>query len=326
MQLDLKHLRQILVIARTGSFAKAADELAISQPALSRSLQSLEQRLGARLFDRGRNGVAPTPTGTVLLAHAQTLLKQAAEAERDIDLLLGRAAGHLRIGAGPYPAAISVGTAVARLVQQYPGLSIDVQVNDWDELIRLVLAAQLDLAVAELMPVEFDERLSVERLPTHPGSYFCRAGHPLTLSGTVTLAELKRFPLAATVLPHRLRHVAARRRSSTAKAAKEGSTLPWIHVNTFDLARQIVLESDAIGLAVPDQIADSVEAGVLVLLDTDVAGLNTNYGIIRLGGRTLSPSAEAFLEILRDVEASVTLARSRARSSARSRAPAARPS
>ncbi|HSN73113.1 MAG TPA: LysR family transcriptional regulator [Steroidobacteraceae bacterium] len=301
MPLDLKHLRQIAVIAQTGNFAKAAQRLSISQPALSRSVQSLEHRLGTRLFDRGRSGVVPTPTGKVLLARAEELLKHAAEIEREIDLLLGRGTGHLTIGAGPYPAAISIGSAVARLTRDYPGLSVSVRVGHWDDLTRSVLEAELDLAVAELASTERDPRLTIEPLPRHPGTYFCRKGHPLTQLAVVRPADIQTYPVATTVLPQRLEHLATKRRLQEADRV-----FPWIHVNTFDLARQIVIESDAIGLAVVDQIDDEVAAGLLVSLNVELPGMYSNYGIIRLAGRTLSPAAAAFIEILRDVEARIT--------------------
>jgi DNA-binding transcriptional LysR family regulator len=323
MTVDLKHLRQIVAIAETGHFAKAATLLSISQPALSRSLQSLERRLGTRLFDRGQGGVVPTPTGRALLNHARALLKQAAEAEREIGLLVGRAAGHLRIGAGPYPAALSIGSAVAELVGRYPGLSVEVQVGDWDVLTPMVLDGQIDVAVAEIDPSEQDRRLFVERLPSHPGGYFCRAGHPLSRGRGLTFQDIRQFPLAMTVLPERLRHIADREAPRPSRGGAK-SALPWIHVNTFELARQIVLESDAIGVAVPDQIASEISQGLLKMLGVPLPGAYTNYGIITLAGRTLSPSAESFTAILRGVEAKITSMRRKSRERTRPRAAAPR--
>jgi DNA-binding transcriptional LysR family regulator len=324
MTLDLKHLRQIIAISQTGNFAKAAGLLSMSQPALSRSLQTLEQRLGARLFDRDRSGVVPTPTGQILLARAHSLLQQASEVEREVGLLIGRGTGHLRIGAGPYPAAISIGTAVARLITEFPGLSVDVEVGDWDVLTHRVLEAELDLAIVELPPSRHDDRLDVEPLSKHAGTLFCRADHPLTRLALPTLADLGAYPLAMTLLPPRLRHVVMRKRDSTARQRDHERSVPWIHVNTFELARQIVLESDAIGLALPRQIADEVAAGLLAMLAVEVPNLHTNYGIVRLAGRTLSPAAAEFIRVLREVEATVT-ERGRPGSRGRPRRRAARP-
>ena len=126
------------------------------------------------------------------------------------------------------------------------------------------------------------------------------------------------FPLAMTVIPERLSHIAGREPPRPPRS-EPPATAPWIHVNTFELARQIVLESDAIGVAVPDQIAAEINAGLLSMLDLPLPGGYTNYGIITLAGRTLSPSAETFIEILRQIEAKITM-RGRTRKAVRSRA------
>jgi len=304
MELDLKRLRQVVVIAEERSFAEAARKLALSQPALSRSLQSLETGLGGRLFDRGRGGVTPTPLGERVLAHARSLLRQAEEAQRDIDLVLGCEAGTLRIGVGPYPASISVGLSVARLIRRHPGLEITVQVDDAESLTRLVLEADVDLGVAELTWTSISDRLNVVKLPRHPASFFCRASHPLAQGRTPTLKDVAAFPLVATPLPERVWHLLGGTGPGAVPShrVRDAASRPRIQVNSFELIRRIVLESDGIGLAASAQIATDLQAGVLVALDLEVPGLESNYGVITLAGRTLSPAAEAFIGILQQTE------------------------
>lgn len=304
MDLDLRRLRQVVAIAEAGSFAGAARALTLSQPALSRSLQGLETELGGRLFDRGRGGATPTPLGERVLAHARTLLRQAEEARRDIDLALGCEAGTLRIGAGPYPASISVGLAVARLVGRHPGLEIAVQVDDAESLTRQVLTAELDLAIAELTWTEANDQLHVVKLPTHAGSFFCRASHPLARRQAPTLADVGSFPLVATPIPGRLHHLLGGAGSGAVpgRPPRDATPRPQIEVNTFELIRRIVLDSDAVGLAAAAQISGDRQAGLLVALDLRVPGLETNYGVITLAGRTPSPAAAAFVEILQQME------------------------
>jgi len=310
MELDFRRLRHVVAIADSGSFARAAQSLGLSQPALSRSLQGLEADLGGRLFDRGRGGATPTPLGQRVLSHARALLAQADEARRDIDLLLGRETGGLRIGAGPYPASISVGLAVARLIGRHPGLAITVQVDDAESLTRRVLDAQVDLAVAELSWTDASDHLDVVELPRHAGRFFCRASHPLALHRAPTLGDVAVFPLVATSLPERLEHLLQRRGSDTVpdRRRPDATLRSQIEVNSFELIRRIVLESDAVGLAATSQISADVQAGRLLALDLRLPGLESNYGIITLAGRTPSPAAEAFIEILRQVEADLDAA------------------
>ena len=89
MGLNLNQLRHLLALDRHRNFARAAEELGLTQPALTRSLQMLERIIGARLFDRDRSHVEPTAVGARLIAHARPLLDQAHEVEQDIRQLLG---------------------------------------------------------------------------------------------------------------------------------------------------------------------------------------------------------------------------------------------
>lgn len=305
MTLELRQLRYVLALDKHRNFARAAKAVGLTQPALSRSLQMLEKSLDARLFDRDRSRVEPTPIGERLLERARLLLTQARNIEQDLRQMAGLEVGLLRIGAGAYPADISVGAAIGRLVRRYPGLMADLTVTDWPELVRKVGAEELDLVVADTDVASRDDRLSVEALPQHRGSFFCRAGHPLLERGVPTLEEVRRYPFVAPALPKRLSALAARDSLGLRAQLPADTTASDIRVGSFPLAKRIVMESDAVGAAMPIQIADAVASGQLVVLDLDLPWLTTKYGIIRLANRTPSPAAEAFMEILRAVEAEI---------------------
>jgi DNA-binding transcriptional LysR family regulator len=306
MKIDLRQCRHVLALDQHRSFARAADALGLTQPALTRSLQVLEKSIGARLFDRDRVRVEPTAVGERLIERARLLVNQARDIEQDLQQMLGLEVGLLQIGAGPYPADLSVGTAVGRLVRRHPSLMVDLVVADWSELVRRVVAGELELAIADTGVAKQDDRLVVESLPQHPGSLFCRPGHPLAGQPALTLEDARRFPLVSTALPPRLAQLAAKDRKGTGAALPAGTTVPEIRVDTFALARRIVMESDAVGGAVPSQIQDSVARGDLVMLPLDLPWFKTGYGIIRLANRTPSPAATVFMEILRDVEARIS--------------------
>jgi DNA-binding transcriptional LysR family regulator len=305
MNLDLRQCRHVLALDRHRSFARAADELGLTQPALTRSLQVLEKSIGARLFDRDRTRVEPTPVGERLIERARLLVNQALAIEQDLKQMLGLEVGLLRLGAGPYPADLSVGTAVGRLLRHHPALMVDLSVADWSVLIRRVASGELELAIADTGIAQQDDRLVVESLPRHKLSFFCRPGHPLAGSATLTLEELRKYPLVGTALPPQLAALAAKDRKGMRANLPAGVTAPEIRVDTFALVRRIVMQSDAVGGAVPSQIQDSVARGELVMLPLDLPWLETAYGIIRLANRTSSPAATAFMEILREVEAGI---------------------
>jgi len=306
MNIDLRQCRHVLALDQHRSFARAADALGLTQPALTRSLQVLEKSIGARLFDRNRTRVEPTPVGERLIERARLLVNQAHDIEQDLQQMLGLEVGLLRIGAGPYPADLSVGTAVGRLVLRHPALMVDLSVADWSELIRRVASGELELAIADTGVAEQDDRLVVESLPRHQLNFFCRAGHPLASRAALSLEELRQHPLVGTSLPPQMAALAAKNKMGMRANLPSGITAPEIRVDTFALARRIVMESDAVGGAVSSQIQDSVARGELVMLPLELPWLKTNYGIIRLANRTPSPAALAFMEILRDVEARIS--------------------
>ena len=300
MSYDLRQLRHFVEVARHGNYARAAEALGLAQPTLTRNIQSLERQVGAKLLDRGRAGATPTALGLELLSRAEVLLRQAAEAERDMQLLTGRAAGHIRIGSGAYAADISVGTAASRLLHLHPGITLDVSIHDWTDLVPRLLEGQFDLVVAETSAAVDDERLVVEPLPRHRAVLFCRTRHPLLRLGRRACADdLAAYAFVGTSLPRRVERALGADRPRPSFAVRH-------RVDTFGLIRSMVLGSDAVSAAVPTQVEADRAAGRVAVLDLDLPGLHTDYGIIRLARRTPSPAAEAFVEELRRVEAGIS--------------------
>jgi len=295
--IDLRSIRYILAIVEERSFARAAQKLKITQPALSRSVQALERSLGVQLLDRSRSGVTPTVFGKPVIERGRELLSDAAVITREIDLLRGADTGEISVGVGAYPAEISAGPAAARLLTARPGLMVRITIGDWPELIDKVLSETLDLAICELSSAERNPRLVVEPLPSHQGYLFCRSGHPLTRHKSVTLEAVREFPIALTALPERLGALIGR-----AEAAAGAVFAPAAHVDTFQLARAIVLGSDVISGAVAPQLEEDLRAGRIAILPIDLPWLVTRYGFVYLAGRTLAPSLRMFMDAVRDVE------------------------
>jgi DNA-binding transcriptional LysR family regulator len=127
---ELRLIRQAIELGRHGNFARAAEALGLSQPSVTRGIAALERSLGVPLFDRTRKGVIPTAFGRVLLERGEAVLRSEANLRREIELLAGLEEGSLAIGAGPYPAEISVATAVARVASAHPRLRIGTTPSD----------------------------------------------------------------------------------------------------------------------------------------------------------------------------------------------------
>jgi DNA-binding transcriptional LysR family regulator len=305
MKLDLRQLRHLLALDRHRNFARAAEAVGLTQSALSRSLQSLEDEFGARLFDRDRTRVEPTAVGARLIELAAPLLLQARLAERELERMIGVADGLLRIGVGPYASEISVGAALGRMASQHPGLRADVSVADWPDLYDRLLANDLDVVVAETSHAVEDNRFAVDPLPTHQAFFYCRPGHPLAGRADVTLREVVAYPIAMTYLPRRLVALGESTRSLHGMSLPEGVNVTQFRIDTPYLARRAVMNSDMLGIAVPAQIELELAVGSLKLLPLRLLWLKTSYGVIQLARRTPSPALSEFLRVLREVEGEI---------------------
>lgn len=299
--IDLLLLGHAQTLAKHGNFARAASELGMSQPTLSRHIAALEGSVGVRLFDRGRR-VEPNAYGQLLLKRAETLTADASELMRELRLMQGLEVGELFVGAGIYPAELSLGRAVGRLTAKHPGLRVEVTTGDWRTIVETTLSTRLDLSVLELSVVEDEKRLTVEALPRHPGVFFTRPGHPLQSTAAPTLEHLADFPFAGPKLAPRAADVMSKVLKQGTTDPSSGDYIPPLKMDSIRLAKDAVSVSDAVSLAPLASIAAELASGALAALPIKAPWLHTNYGFAHLKDRSLSPAALAFMTEIRKVE------------------------
>jgi DNA-binding transcriptional LysR family regulator len=145
--LDPRRLLTFREVARQSSFSRAADALALSQPAVSQQVRALERELGATLLVRGRAGTQTTPAGELLLAHADALAARLALADTQMDELAAAERAALRLGAFPSALAMIVPAAVAALRAREPGLDVAIEEGTVDRLEAAVQRGSLHVAV-----------------------------------------------------------------------------------------------------------------------------------------------------------------------------------
>jgi DNA-binding transcriptional LysR family regulator len=309
--IDLKLINHALVLARYRNYARAAEALEMSQPALSRSIAGLEADLGVKLFDRTRQGVSPTAFGERLLAHGNKLLADAVDLERDLKLMQGSNFGVLKIGAGPYPAELSVAEAIGRMAVKHPRLRIELDTSEVRATLQAVLRAELDFAVMELSLAERGPKFLVEPLPQHAGVFYCRAGHPLLEEKSPTLEHIFSYPFAAPRITARVAEAFYRLAKAGTIDRHTGDYIPAIKIDTFSAAKAVVRASNAIAAATLTMIGGEIEAGQIVALPFRPPWLHTNYGFISLRGRALSAAAQALMAEIKAVEAELAAAERR---------------
>ncbi|GAA1696778.1 LysR family transcriptional regulator [Kribbella yunnanensis] len=189
MDLDLRKVRYFVTVANRLHFGRAADELHIAQPALSRQIRALEKDLGATLFTRDSHGVALTDAGRQLLDDAGPLLASAHAVRRRLSVA---ARGSQRLVVG-FRAGIPVIPAMREFEAQHPDVVVDVQRMEWDDQALMLLDGRVDVGYVRLPIDETGLRLSP--LYTEPLLVALPVGHRLAGKEEVTQADLAGEPL-----------------------------------------------------------------------------------------------------------------------------------
>lgn len=187
---DLGQLQAFLAIIEHGSVGRAADGLCITQSALTRIIQRLEEQIGAPLFERHTRGMTLTPYGAALEPYAAHLVAESANAMGEMAAMRGLKKGLVRVGAVASALETILPAAIAQLLAQWPGLQISITEGISDELAVMLLKNDIDLAVAFALP-ESEELARVSESGWQEGCHVVAAlGHPLHARAGLQLADL----------------------------------------------------------------------------------------------------------------------------------------
>jgi DNA-binding transcriptional LysR family regulator len=203
MDLDLRKLRYFVAVADKLHFGRAADELHIAQPVLSRQIRALEHDLGTPLFTRDSHGVMLTDAGRQLLTDAGPLLASAHAARRRVTVA-ARGSQRLMVG---FRAGIAVAPAVQLFATLHPEVPVDVQRIEWDDQAAMLLDGRIDIGYVRL-PID-ETGLRVAPLYIEPRVAVLPASHRLAGKEELTEADLAGEPLlwhADTPQPTRRPH------------------------------------------------------------------------------------------------------------------------
>jgi DNA-binding transcriptional LysR family regulator len=250
--LDLRNLRYLVTLARHLNYVRAADELAITQPTLSRAIQALERQLAVRLFDRDRGGVHLTPQGRDIAERAAFLLADAEELERRSHRNAQGESGHVRFGMAPMPARALLAKTLADRLNAAPRVTNEVVVRDVEALWSMLVRGEIEFFVSPYRPGHDLTQARIQTLGRFPLSLIVRAGHPLLADpGSGERFPLLRSSWTGLSVPAEVRHFIL--------------DDPNI-VEDFGTLARITATTDAIWLSSAYAIEDEIRAGMLVEL------------------------------------------------------------
>ena len=292
--MDLRKLRHAVFVADWGNFTTAAARLHLSQPALSRSIQTLEDELGLKLFERVAAGVVTTVAGAAVIEEARGLLEQADGLRAHAQRLSRGETGRVRIGVGPMFAGLL--TDYLRDVWQ-PLQPVEVQVHilPVERLVSRLLADELDFFVADGRAARDHPAIAAERVGEMPVGYHVRQGHDLAGRKRLTVADIAAYPRASPNLP------AVPLDAGDAVRASSRTDAGRLFCEQLPTLVELTVHSDAVLLALSAAVAGEIEAGRLVTLDiAGIAGWSAQIVIARRARLHATPTVERYAAAMAD--------------------------
>jgi DNA-binding transcriptional LysR family regulator len=307
MALEIRQMRHVLALAELGSFARAASVLHLSQSALSRSIQVIEQQVGAALFLRSAAGVVPTDIGRVLAQRARQVVQMAEEIEQEVLSNRTLQTGQLCVGTGPYPIETIITPALTRFISTHPLISIRLQLADWDMLLPRLRAREMDFFVAEISTLQREPDLIVEPMSAHALYFVGRRDHPLARRTGVKPGDTFAFPFAAPArIPPRLLAPMLSAKTQAADATSLARPFPTIECNVVSAVKRVVEGSDALTALTLSCMATELQDRRLTLIGSE-PWMTVHYGVVSLKDRPMSSAAARLREFVFAAEAALTL-------------------
>lgn len=297
--MHFKQLEAFVAVLRYGSFSKAAEALYLSQPTVSAHVSALENELGAKLIIRSTKTAYPSAAGKVFQQYAQEILRLCDKAVVELRHFSDEIGGDLPLAASTVPAQYLLPPFLRHLHDKYPKLFFDIRQYDSGEVVRQVLADQVEIGISGtvidksgcMFEPFCQDRLVIITPNQPPYTDYAEAG------GQISAEAIKAAPF-----------VLRERDSGTRKESQ--AFLASIGINPRELKTIAQLQStesvkqavkNGLGISIVSQraVADECAMGLLLAFDYASPFLNREFYLVRHRGRPLSPIAEAFCHELR---------------------------
>jgi DNA-binding transcriptional LysR family regulator len=294
-RIKLHDMRVLLSVVEAGSMSKAAQRLASSQPAISRSIADLERILGVRLLDRSRRGIEPTAYGHALIKRGVAAFDELQQGVKEIEFLADPTAGELRVGASIALAAGLAASVIDTLSRRHPRLNFHLFAADTGTAYRAVEERNIDLAIVHLVEPLPAGDLDAEILFQEPQVVAAAAENPWTRRRGVVLADLMDEPWTLAPIETQFGGLAV----DAFRAS--GLGLPKALVTSSLPVRQALVATGRYLTMVPRVVLTfACGNSALKQLPIDLSSTRRPVGIVTLKNRTLSSVAQLFRESVRE--------------------------
>ncbi len=287
--MDFDQLETFLEVARHSSFSRAAERRFRTQPAISSQIRTLEEEVGARLFDRSGGKVGLTAAGKAFQVYAEETL----QARKSIITALAEMEriprGEIVVGANEGTCLHILPEVFAEFKKLYPGVSVNINRMERAKILECVGDNSVDFGVVSA-PVD-DKRLTVATIHRDQLVIIAPPSHPLGRAKQATIAEAARFPL---LLPK-----AGRTRDAIDSLFYERRLKANIamELDSSELLKRFVAASIGVGFIAHSNVSEDVKAGALIAIPIADAAIQRDLALVFRKDKDLSRAAHAFIEI-----------------------------
>ena len=293
-RIRLRHLHTFVAVAQQGTLGRAAETLNLSQPALSKTLNELEQLTGTRLFERGRLGAQLTLVGEQFLTHAVKVLDALNTAGQALTRKEGVNNDVLRIGALPTAALGVLPAVIGQFHQQQKDVTLQVATMNNTMLLAALKSGDIDLGIGRMSDPELMTGLNYELLFLESLKLVVRPDHPL-LHENITLSRVLEWPVVVSpkgTVP---------RQNAETLLQSQGCKMPAGCIETLSasLSRQLTVDYNYIWFVPSGAVKDDLRRGVLTALPIATQGQGEPIGILTRVDTPLSAGAQTLLSAVR---------------------------
>lgn len=307
--MKLNQLHNLIRVAEHGSVRQAARSLNLSQPAVTKSIQQLEESLGVSLLDRGTHGVTPTAAGEALILRARIIEAEIRNAEAEIADLQDVGGGEISIGATPVVTGELLPAAIAELKNEYPDISIRIKSAVFPEFLPEVGSGQFDFILTLFPDLNYflddvtGDAFDFERLAEGRMVPYARTGHPLTKRPGVTLADLAEWDWVL------INHGREGGHMLEPVFRAQGVAPPANSVRTDSIASTVAIirRTDMISQGPEGLVAKFVREGGIEMLSLESRMPNWTIGLVTRARSLPSPAAARLIDHLRRLAPDETL-------------------
>ena len=293
-RIRLRHLHTFVAVAQQGTLGRAAATLNLSQPALSKTLNELEQLTGTRLFERGRLGAQLTLVGEQFLTHAVKVLDALNTAGQALNRKEGLSNDIVRIGALPTAALGILPSVIGQFHQQQKDITLQVATMNNTMLLAGLKSGEIDIGIGRMSDPELMSGLNYELLFFESLKLVVRPGHTL-LQETVTLSRVMEWQVVVSpkgTLP---------RQNAEALLQSQGCKIPTGCIETLSasLSRQLTVDYDYVWFVPSGAVKDDLRRGLLAARPIPTQGAGEPIGMLTRVDATLTAGSQTLLSAIR---------------------------